>query len=125
MERDDMLQILLDLNVLELCLIISMKHHVEIYDNQPMNFEMVFSRYLKFVNANSNIQSVQRPVIMKAFEHIQNLEIISMISGAGSRNQKEYQFFKLLVTSKQISDALKKYVGLPTEVVQWANSSLV
>ncbi|XP_018577250.1 origin recognition complex subunit 4 isoform X2 [Anoplophora glabripennis] len=61
----------------------------------------------------------------RTLKNILNLEIISMISGAGSRNQKEYQFFKLLVTSKQISDALKKYVGLPTEVVQWANSSLV
>lgn len=71
MEKDDMIQVLHDLNVLELCLIISMKHHVDIYDNQPMNFEMILSRYIKFVNANSNIQSVQRPVVMKAFEHIQ------------------------------------------------------
>lgn len=71
LEKDDMVQVLQDLNVLELCLVISMKHHVEIYDNQPMNFEMILSRYLKFANANSNVQSVQRPVIMKAFEHIQ------------------------------------------------------
>lgn len=71
LERDDMVQVLQDLNVLEFCLVISMKHHMEIYDNQPMNFEMILSRYLKFANANSNIQSVQRPVIMKAFEHIQ------------------------------------------------------
>lgn len=48
-----------------------MKHHYEIYDNQPMNFEMVFNRYLKFANANSNIQTVERPVVMKAFEQIQ------------------------------------------------------
>lgn len=47
-----------------------------------------------------------------------------MISGGATRNQKEYQFFKLLVTPQQIHEALKKFVGLPTEVVQWANSSL-
>lgn len=44
-----------------------------------MNFEMIFSRYIKFVNANSNIQSVQRPVIMKAFEHIQVRCIIGIL----------------------------------------------
>ncbi|KAJ8960326.1 hypothetical protein NQ318_004060, partial [Aromia moschata] len=119
LEKDDMVQVLQDLNVLELCIVISMKHHSEIYDNQPMNFEMILSRYIKFANANSNIQTVQRPVIMKAFEHIQNLELISMISSA-PRVQKEYQFFKLLVTPKQISEAIKNSLGLPTEVIQWA-----
>lgn len=70
LENDDMIQNILDLSVLELCLVIAMKHHEDIYDNKPMNFEMIVSRYLKFVNSNSNIQSVQRSVVMKAFEHI-------------------------------------------------------
>lgn len=47
-----------------------MKHEVEIYDGEPLNFETVYNRYIKFVNQNSSIQSVQKPVIMKAFEHI-------------------------------------------------------
>lgn len=143
LDTDEMVQILLDLSVLELCLIIAMKHHMEIYDNQAMNFEMVFTRYLKFVNANSNIQTVQRPVIMKAFEHLQvclqnfimqqntflfyfqNLELISFVNTAGGRLQKEYRLFKLLVTPQQICEAVQKASGLPTEVVQWANSSLL
>lgn len=71
LETDDMIQILVDLSVLEFCLVIAMKHHEEIYDNKPMNFEMILSRYLKFSNANSSVQPVQRSVVMKAFEHIQ------------------------------------------------------
>lgn len=70
-QTDDMVQILLDLSVLEMCLVIAMKHHEDIYDNKPMNFEMILARYLKFANANSSIESVQRSVIMKAFERIQ------------------------------------------------------
>lgn len=77
LEKDDIIQSLQDLSVLELCLLIAMKHHAEIYDNQPMNFEMILSRYMKFANANSSIQGFQRPVIMKAFEH---LEVSSMYS---------------------------------------------
>jgi origin recognition complex subunit 4 len=71
LEKDETVQVLQDLSVLELCLIISMKHHCDIYDNQPMNFEMVLNRYLKFANANSSMQTTERPVIMKAFEQIQ------------------------------------------------------
>lgn len=50
--------------------IIAMKHETDIYDGEPLNFEAVYNRYVKFANQNSSIQSVQRPVIMKAFEHI-------------------------------------------------------
>lgn len=70
-EKDDIISVLQDLNILELALVITMKHHYDIYDNQPMNFEMVYNRYLKFANANSNLQSVQRAVVLKAFEHVQ------------------------------------------------------
>lgn len=70
-EVDDMVQIVLGLSILEICLVIAMKHHEDIYDNKPMNFEMIYSRYVKFSNSNSNIQSVQRSVVMKAFEHLQ------------------------------------------------------
>lgn len=71
-----MVIILRDFNILELCLVIAMKHHCEIYDNQPLNFEMIYTRFLKFANVNSSIQLVQRPVVMKAFEHIQVMLII-------------------------------------------------
>lgn len=47
-----------------------MKHETEIYDGEPLNFEAVYNRYIKFANQNSSLQSVQKPVIMKAFEHI-------------------------------------------------------
>ncbi|CAH1968230.1 unnamed protein product [Acanthoscelides obtectus] len=124
LEEDDMIKVLQDLTVLELCLIISMKHHLEIYDNNPMNFEMIYNRFMKFANANAGIQNFQRAVMLKAFEHIQGLELISMLSNTGSKVQKEYQFFKLLVTPEQILDAVKKSSGLPTEVAQWARSSL-
>ncbi|CAB0032209.1 unnamed protein product [Trichogramma brassicae] len=58
------------LSVLEMCLIIAMKHETEIYDGEPLNFEKVLSRFLKFASRTSAMESVQRPVIMKAFEHI-------------------------------------------------------
>lgn len=50
--------------------IIAMKHQTEIYDGEPLNFEMVYRRYLKFSSQNSTVQNVERPVVLKAFEHL-------------------------------------------------------
>jgi origin recognition complex subunit 4 len=47
-----------------------MKHQTEIYDGEPLNFEMVYRRYLKFSSQNSTVQNVERPVVLKAFEHL-------------------------------------------------------
>lgn len=54
-----------------------MKHETEIYDGEPFNFEAIYNRYIKFANQNSSIQTVQRPVIMKAFEHIKVRDVIT------------------------------------------------
>lgn len=56
---------------------------------------------------------------------LQNLELISIVNGQGSCLQKEYRMFKLLVNKYQVAEAIKTSHGLPTEVVQWANSSLL
>ncbi|XP_003695008.1 origin recognition complex subunit 4 [Apis florea] len=118
--QDDKVLMLEGLSVLEMCLIISMKHETEIYDGEPFNFEAIYNRYIKFANQNSSIQTVQKPVIMKAFEHIKNLEFILPVTGMNSKVEKEYQYYKFLLTSQQVMEAVKNYSGLPTEVSQWA-----
>lgn len=122
--QDDKVLMLEGLSVLEMCLIIAMKHETEIYDGEPFNYETVYNRYIKFATQNSSIQSVQRPVIMKAFEHIKNLEILTPVSGINSKAEKEYQYYKFLLTPQQVMEAVKNYPGLPTEVSQWALSSV-
>ncbi|XP_077298234.1 origin recognition complex subunit 4 [Arctopsyche grandis] len=126
---DEKILVLTSLSILELSLIIAMKHQMDIFDGQPMNFEMILNRYTKFANSNSSAQSVPRPVILKAFEHLKSLEIICPIKGDTSLNvdhiQKEYQLHRLLVTPSQISEAVKQYKSLPTELIQWACSSLI
>lgn len=112
------------LSVLELSLLIAMKHGTEIFDGQPMNFEMVLSRYQKYANANSSAQSVPRPVILKAFEHLQELELI--VSGtkhnnddASSRVHKEYKLYNLAVPLDEMNDAVNGNNSLPTDLIHW------
>lgn len=66
----------------------------------------------------------EKPVVLKAFEHLCGLELVRPADGAG-KTQKEYRLMNLLVDSSQIMDALQKYPGCPTDVKQWASSSIV
>ncbi|XP_050558333.1 origin recognition complex subunit 4 [Spodoptera frugiperda] len=128
-------KLLQSLSILELSLVIAMKHGMEIFDGQPMNFEMVLHRYTKFANSNSSTQTVPRPVILKAFEHLQELEIImpvkttdSIYNGSettANRVQKEYKLYTLAVPNEDISDAVKNFKALPTEINHWFNNSVI
>ncbi|XP_059062536.1 origin recognition complex subunit 4 [Achroia grisella] len=128
-------KLLQSLSILELSLVIAMKHGLEIFDGQPMNFEMVLHRYTKFANANSSTQTVPRPVILKAFEHLQALEIILPVRNTdsiynssdttASRVQKEYKLYTLAVPIDDINEAVKNFKALPTEISHWYNNSVV
>lgn len=122
-ETDDKVGLLCDLSVMEICLIISMKHHCEIYDRDPFNFEMIFKRLQKFSNTTSTMQSTcSRTAMIKAFEYLRDVEIVQSIN---TKAQKEYQMYRLLLSYGQIKEAISRYQGMPTEIVQWAKSSLI
>ncbi|KAH3704707.1 origin recognition complex subunit 4-like [Dreissena polymorpha] len=109
-------------SILELCLIISMKHLCDIYDGEPFNFEMVYKEYQKFAQRRSSMQVFEKPVVLKAFEHLIALELVRpMEQSHGSRVQKEYRLMSLLIHPSQVLTALQKYPNCPTEITQWAS----
>ncbi|RVE53623.1 hypothetical protein evm_001764 [Chilo suppressalis] len=126
-------KLLQSLSILELSLVIAMKHGMEIFDGQPMNFEMILHRYTKFSNANSSTQTVPRPVILKAFEHLQELEIVLPVKNSdsiynaadttASRVQKEYKLYTLAVPIEDINEAVKNFKALPTDISHWYNNN--
>lgn len=61
--------IMRDLSVLELSLIIAMKHHNDIYDGDPFNFEIILTRLHKFQNSGDfQTGPTDRAVVLKAFD---------------------------------------------------------
>ncbi|XP_038079372.1 origin recognition complex subunit 4-like isoform X1 [Patiria miniata] len=113
------------ISVLQLALVIAMKHLTDLYEGDPFNFEMLYNEYLKFVQRKAHVvQSFEKPVVLKAFEHLVSLEIVKPVDGHGSRTQKEYRAMSLLVTSAQLMDVLNTYPGCPSELKHWASNPL-
>ncbi|ETN66574.1 origin recognition complex subunit 4 [Anopheles darlingi] len=125
-ESDDKVALLEGLTALEICLLISMKHHSEIYDRDPFNFEMILTRFNKFANSSSTMQGIPRGVALKGYEHLKALEMIVPVPGiaGSSKGQKEFQLHRLLLTFGQITKAVQRMAFLPTEITQWAQSSV-
>lgn len=71
--------------------------------------------YFKFLN---------NCVYFICFFSLQNLELLTPVGGTNTRTDKEYQYYKFLLSPGQILEAIKNYPGLPTEVAQWATNSL-
>lgn len=66
--------LLCDLSLLEISLIIAIRHHSEIYDRDPFNFEMIYTRLKKFENSSLNINMkghCDRKNALIAYEHLQ------------------------------------------------------
>jgi origin recognition complex subunit 4 len=76
--NDDKVSSLSALSVLEICLVIAMKHHSQIYDRDPFNFEMLYTRFRKFSKSSTTMQNVEKRLALTAFEHI---KVGSRLSG--------------------------------------------
>lgn len=53
------------------------------------------------------------------------LEVFVPINAAAAKVQQEFQMHKLLLTNGQIKKIVTSYSQLPTDISQWALSSLV
>jgi origin recognition complex subunit 4 len=123
-DGDDKVKLMTGLSVLEICLLIAIKHHCDIYDNDPFNFEMILTRFNKFVIKSSTMQNIDREMVLKRFENLKYQEFIVPI-GVEGKVQKEYQMHKMLLFADQVDKAVQKYQNLPTEIEQWAKSSII
>ncbi|XP_034641060.1 origin recognition complex subunit 4 isoform X3 [Trachemys scripta elegans] len=56
------------LSVLEICLIIAMKHLNDVYEGEPFNFQMVYNEFQKFIQRKAHsLYNFEKPVVMKVY----------------------------------------------------------
>jgi len=110
------------LSVLQLCLVVAMKHLTTVYEGEPFNFEMVLREYRKFSQRKSTMQSFDRPVVFKSFDQLQCLELVRPVDNSRGV-QPEYRLMQMMLPTTQVSSALSQLSGVPTDLLQWSSSA--
>lgn len=115
---------ILDLSIIELCILIAIKHLTQIYDNEPFNFEMVYHEFVKFKRRKMPSLPDDRSVVTKSWENLLSLELVHPKSGRGQvHDQFSLHRVGLSVDPDVLVKAVEKHPSCPTEVVQWLASS--
>lgn len=121
---DSLTALLKDLSITEICLLISIKHILQIYDSEPFNFEMVYHEFVKFKRRKMPTLCDERSVIMKCWENLLDLELISPKSGGrGGGQQEQFSLNSGQIPAPSLVIAVEKLQNCPTEVIQWLHSS--
>lgn len=120
--RDFTVFALRGLSVLELCLVIAMNHQTNQYDDEPFNFGMVYRRYQKFTNECSVLVQSSRAVLLKAFQKLINLELISPVNIHSKEVLKDFNLYRFNVTNEQVQEAVKNFPDLMPAIREWATS---
>ncbi|KAF9355059.1 origin recognition complex subunit 4 [Mortierella sp. AD094] len=139
---DNKTELLKGISLLELSLLIAIKHLVE-REIVIFNFEMVYDEYKDFMDmavargsssssslgvssggAITSTESVslrlyKKAVALKAFEHLVEAELLRAADSAG-KGPKEYRMMRVMLDSSQISDVVLKHRDCPTVVARWA-----
>lgn len=69
LQSNSKIAIIRDLSILELSMLIAIKHHNDIYDHDPFNFEIILTRLHKFQSSGEfSFGSTDRNVLLKAFD---------------------------------------------------------
>lgn len=111
------------LSILELSLVIAMMHLTEIYDGEPFNFEIVYNELSKYFKKKM-AWNIDKSVVIKAFEHLIDLELVKPCSEITSNVLKRFMLVRLLVDTNEVKDAIEVYQNLPLHLKQWSESSL-
>lgn len=115
---------ILDLPILELCLLVAIKHLAQIYDGEPFNFEMVYHEYVKFKRRKMPSLTDERSVVSKSWETLLLLELVQPKGGrAGSGDDFSLHLPAVAAHPDVLASAVERHPHCPTEVAQWLASS--
>uniref|UniRef100_T1ISQ6 Origin recognition complex subunit 4 n=1 Tax=Strigamia maritima TaxID=126957 RepID=T1ISQ6_STRMM len=117
--------VLTGLSILEMSLVIAMMQLAKKYENEAFNLCMVYDEYMKFVRSRGTVQTYEFPIICKAFEHLQSLELVKPVLNSSGKGAINYQLMTLLVEKSQVAEGFQTYSGLSTEIKEWAKSALL
>ena len=111
-----------DLSILELTLLVAMRHYMETSNNKPFNFEIIYKEYKKFTEQATHSLDYSKQVVMSSFEHLQSLGLVYPADCRGIKANvvpKQYCKMYLTMSCQEVRDVVKSFPNCPTDLQQW------
>ncbi|EDQ92241.1 uncharacterized protein MONBRDRAFT_21200 [Monosiga brevicollis MX1] len=121
---DARVSLLLSASGLELSLVIAYSQLLH-RGASSANFEQIFDTYRAFtrrIQHDGGLDLYQKPVALKAFEHLCSMELFRPADGRNYPVTDPYRAMQLMLTPPQLAEVLEKCSTLPTKVKVWAKS---
>ncbi|KAH7297782.1 hypothetical protein KP509_25G012200 [Ceratopteris richardii] len=118
LRRQNKLESLRDVSVLELYLLVSMKR-LESKEREIYNFNTIFKEYKSLHDSHSTCDLYPQEVCQRAFENLLERQLIMFADGRKSNIGIEFCPVKLLVSSYELEEGLKSSPVCPTILRQW------
>jgi hypothetical protein len=115
---------LVDLSVLELCLIVAVKRLAVDKLMSNFHFDMVYEEYRDFYrkteSAGSRLLFFNKEVAFKAFEKLSALELIVPLScSQHGASLKQYRMFRCVLDLDEIDFMVDSYENCPASILRW------
>ena len=111
---------LLGLTMLDLSMLIACMHRHLLDQDLVMNFETVYNDHHQFVREHCPVLTHNRAVMMKNWENLIHLEILSP-QDKHSRVQNEFKSYTLNVLPEEVRKAINSYPNVIFALKDWAN----
>src|SRR5262245_56096040 len=121
---DGATELLKEMPLLTLCLLVAMMRRAEVHSlilssksragkaaaspsNQTVNFEMVYDEYKAFMSSaiahgGGGLKLYRKPVALKAFEQLLELELVRAVDSNATKSPKEYRMVRMALDPLQV-----------------------
>ncbi|CAG8481851.1 691_t:CDS:2 [Paraglomus occultum] len=123
-QSDSRTQLIRGLSLLEICLLVSIKHLLS-RSYSTFNFSMVYDEYKEFTFSEAvkgvGMHAYKWPVALKAFEHLIQMELVKPVEG-GMKCSKEYRTMRLMMEPAEVREVVEGFDDVPTSVKRWVQN---
>ncbi|CAK9137169.1 unnamed protein product [Ilex paraguariensis] len=111
-QRQPKLECLKDCSILELYILVCMKR-LEVKEPDTYNFNSVMKEYKSIHDSFQTSDYYARNVCLRAFEHLLQCELISVVDNRGLSQSIEFRPVRLLISCHELNQGLKSHRSCP------------
>nr|XP_009766229.1 PREDICTED: origin recognition complex subunit 4-like [Nicotiana sylvestris] len=116
-QRQPKLEALKDCSILELYILVCLRR-LEVKEQETTNFNSLMKEYKSVHDSFQTSDYYARNVCLRAFEHLLQRQLISLVDNRGHGQSVEFRPVRLLISSYELHQGLKSYRSCPVSYSQ-------